>query len=188
MYCVGQRVNDVLREMLLARGYQQIQPDRMRCPDGCDETWEDYCRRRREIVDNWIARSDKVVLEVSVMVTASTVGVDTLRDIQSRRLPHCILIGSTKPTPSFKGGVRDNEIIETFTFRELLSNITKHPLFLPHRRLDENERTNVERQYQIQHLPKLRRDDAVCRFYGFIDGELIAILRPDGVEYIRHVV
>eukprot|EP01129_Flabellula_baltica_P009336 TRINITY_DN3794_c0_g1_i3.p1 TRINITY_DN3794_c0_g1~~TRINITY_DN3794_c0_g1_i3.p1 ORF type:complete len:208 (+),score=39.65 TRINITY_DN3794_c0_g1_i3:700-1323(+) len=74
----------------------------------------------------------------------------------------------------------DDFTIETFRDEELLVNITQHRLVPPHILLTEEEKEELLDKYQIQphHLPRIRRNDPVARYYGFRRNDVVKIIRP----------
>ena len=74
----------------------------------------------------------------------------------------------------------DNRV-RVFPYKRLLFDLAEHQFVPPHERIDKNTRNTLKKQLHIENwsrLPALERSDAVCRYYGYQQGDVIRITRP----------
>jgi DNA-directed RNA polymerase subunit H (RpoH/RPB5) len=70
--------------------------------------------------------------------------------------------------------------VQCFSFADLKFNITKHSLAFPHRKLNVKEVDELKTVMGIDvvHLPIIRKNDAMCKYYMFVPGQIISIRVP----------
>lgn len=72
--------------------------------------------------------------------------------------------------------------IEFFLWDELAINVTKHSLVPRHIKLESQEAMALVKKMGI-HFPVLLKTDIIARYYRFVKGDVIKILRPDEISY-----
>ena len=98
-------------------------------------------------------------------------------------IKHGILVYQNTITSSVKKILSNNHDIriEIFCMNELRYNITKHQLVPQHIKITMDDSS------QISKFPTLKKSDPVARFYGYVHGDVIKIIRSDGSLYFRVV-
>lgn len=101
----------------------------------------------------------------------------------SEGIKHAILIYKDQMTPSVKKIINGIQTIRIELFKEsnFYYNVTKHSLVPKHIRVSKVGHKNIDK------YPIIRRSDPVCRFYGFLYGDIIKIIRNDNTVYFRIV-
>lgn len=78
-------------------------------------------------------------------------------------------------------GIKELKLIKTqfFLDEQLLSNPTRHDFYFPHRKLDEEERKQMVEGsgIKVEQLPIISKDDPICRYFDWKEGEIILIHR-----------
>jgi DNA-directed RNA polymerase I, II, and III subunit RPABC1 len=103
-------------------------------------------------------------------------------------IKHAIIVYKKTITPQAKKTIENITDMEIETFQEecLLFNITKHSLVPQHVRLTDLEAVVFKNMYSSK-LPIIKTSDPVSRFYNFKSGDVIKILRRDGIPSYRIV-
>lgn len=75
--------------------------------------------------------------------------------------------------------------IQTFEYKQLIINITKHMYQPKFRRVTEKEEKNILQQYRTtkEFLPKILSEDPVCEYYNWKKGDIIEMKDEDGITY-----
>lgn len=73
----------------------------------------------------------------------------------------------------------NNLLVQIFTEKELMFNITKHSLVPKHDLLNSVEKRNVIDLYKtnLKHFPNILSGDPVSKYYAYVPGNLIKITR-----------
>jgi DNA-directed RNA polymerase I, II, and III subunit RPABC1 len=86
----------------------------------------------------------------------------------------------------------NNLMVQVFSEKELSFNITKHELVPIHELLTEQETTQIKKKYKttLKHFPNMLITDPVAKYYGYVPGNLIRIIRksPTAGEYVSYRV
>ena len=108
--------------------------------------------------------------------------------LHKMEMKHCIVIYVENVTSITKKLI-ENSVdikIEIFTLEELQYNITKHRLVPKHIILSPTESKEFKQLYGLKY-PVILRTDPIARFYDFNRGDVIKIIRMNGVdEYITY--
>ena len=101
---------------------------------------------------------------------------------------HSIIITKNIITPSTLSLIetmKNLTELEVFKTRELVKNITKHILVPLHLKMDLKDKEDMLKKYKIKtvSLPKINYDDPVRKFYNFKKGDIIKIMRQNGIAY-----
>jgi DNA-directed RNA polymerase subunit H (RpoH/RPB5) len=160
-------------EMLEARGHTRIQR----------KTPTDKPITTVIVADNarvyWVTQEPRV----SVMLARELV----LQKGKHLNRTH-ILISTDKMTSQAATVIEGFDHIEHFTCMELLFNITKHCLYVPHvlMELDEERAFLSKTKYLKKNFPTLLTRDMVCRFFKFPIDRLVRIHRRPGGSMQPH--
>lgn len=107
--------------------------------------------------------------------------------MEEQKLNHIILIYSGVPTPVVKTTISHfsnlGKHIEIFNVTDLQYDITEHVLACKHEKSRKEDLGTIKKK----HLPDLKSDDPMARFYGFRSGDIIKITRKDGSIAFRVV-
>lgn len=76
--------------------------------------------------------------------------------------------------------------LEVFNLKEFICNKTKHRLVPKHIRLDLQTAKHIINKYKK--IPEILLTDPISRYYGYIKGDIIKIIRKDGGICYRIVV
>lgn len=112
---------------------------------------------------------------------------------------HSILILKNPITTFGKRAIEEFNInfpskyIEYFEYSELLINITKHVLTPKHILLNDTEKEDLLKHYNLKkdaQLPKIHHTDAIAKYYGLRKGNIIKVIRQSASEtnYITYRV
>jgi len=95
---------------------------------------------------------------------------------------HSIIIYSQTITSSAKKILEHivKFCFETFHIDELQYNITKHVLYSPHEKIEYKDKLNKK-------IPIIFKTDPVCRYFNFDKGNVIKIIRKNGMIVYRIV-
>jgi DNA-directed RNA polymerase I, II, and III subunit RPABC1 len=107
-------------------------------------------------------------------------------------MKHSITAFALRTLEDFNTNFKD-KFIEYFEYSDLLINITKHVLVPNHKVLNEQEKQDIVKKYQLKkdaQLPKLFRTDAISRYYGLRKGDIVKVVRPSSTNtsYITYRV
>lgn len=74
--------------------------------------------------------------------------------------------------------------VEIFQITDLLVNITKHVLTPKHEKLTIAEKENLLKKYQLEdhQLPRMKKDDAIARYYGHEKGQVLRVSYTAGLS------
>lgn len=82
-----------------------------------------------------------------------------------------------------------SERIECFLVSELLVNPTQSCYYCPHRKLPNDEAAYMLQRYGPENLYRLRADDAIVRYFGWLPGDVIGVTPTyggfEGLEHFR---
>lgn len=83
-----------------------------------------------------------------------------------------------------------NLYVQSFSEKELSFNITQHKLVPKHRKCSSEEKNEILKKYKtpFKNYPLISHQDAVCRYYAFVPGDLIEITRnsPTAGIYVTY--
>jgi DNA-directed RNA polymerase I, II, and III subunit RPABC1 len=165
---MDERVRKTCCEMLEQRGYTIIQSD--------DD----------------IIIGDSQEEQIIVFNNKESIAIANIKEYVSfmnkSGINHAIVIYNNTITPQANKTIEtlpDMEI-EIFLERSLLYNITKHRLVPEHIKLSSAETQLFKKKYGIK-LPVIQKSDAIARFYNFKPGDIIKIIRKDGIVAYRIV-
>lgn len=75
--------------------------------------------------------------------------------------------------------------VQFFHIRQLQFDITTHRMAVPHRIMNEDERTAVFKQYRItnpeQQIPWIDSQDAMAKWIGAVPGDMVEVIRHSDV-------
>lgn len=125
-----------------------------------------------------------VFFEVGVQDTPLAIGIFIIeryvKMLQRAKLCHAVLVIKNKITPMAIRLLHRLTIrIEVFRLDTLQVNILEHVLVPRHEKLTAVERAKIHKRYGTSNLPIIFTHDPVVRLLGFVDGDIIKILRPD---------
>lgn len=135
---------------------------------------------------------------VSIVVFYSTEGkfnVDKIQDLlgymESKQIFRSIIVYKDSVTPVAKKIIEEitTMTIELFDFEELQYNITKHYL-VPHHELAFAKGSKELKAFKVKYkdnFPVILKSDAVCKFYGFLKGDVVRVFRKNGMIMYRMV-
>jgi DNA-directed RNA polymerase I, II, and III subunit RPABC1 len=115
------------------------------------------------------------------------IGINNIKDyisqLESLNITNCIIIYSTIITSFANQYVYDMKSIK-FTFfheEQLKKNLFSHYLVPFHKRLTPEEKQNILKNLNIHEsiVPKIRKSDAMCKYLGVTEGDLVQITRTD---------
>lgn len=121
------------------------------------------------------------------VVTVPKIGINIVKNLQSyleeHNLAHAMLFYKDSITAFAKqqlDELRNNTKIETFSFDEMIFNITKHTLVPKHTLISHEEKRSLCKKFNIneKRLPQIKSTDPVSRYYGAIPGDVFRIIRP----------
>lgn len=179
------RCRKTINEMLIDRGYQY----NLECFDDLSQlaassiSFDDL-----SIV---VPGHDKLSPLLVVFTDEQKVGVKTIKNfihkIETEKIYHMIVVLKNSIT-SFGNRIlaevqaSDNFdqklLIELFYEKELLINITKHRLTPQHQKLDKDTKLELlSTGLTVAQLPRLLKSDPICRYYGFVRGDIVRITR-----------
>lgn len=110
-----------------------------------------------------------------------------------------ILVGMSPASDNFLKGVRARakaNRVQYFHLRQLQFDIMSHRLAVPHRILNEEERTAIFKEYKIskpeEELPWIDSQDAMVKWTGALPGDILEVTRHSDVagtqRYYRYCV
>jgi DNA-directed RNA polymerase I, II, and III subunit RPABC1 len=108
------------------------------------------------------------------------ISTDQIKELAS----NILLIVPYKLSPQAKKEIQKNKEIELFTFDDLVFDIPRHVLYMKHEVVPVHvfEAETGYRQ-KPNDLPKMLRTDAVARWFGFREGSIVKIHRPEGYVF-----
>jgi len=111
-----------------------------------------------------------------------------LKNVNELGFKHVIIVYNNVITASAKKVINHltNIKIEIFSKSELEFNITKHRLSKPHIKLTGKYAQDIKKKYG-KNLPIILESDPQSRFYGFSRGDIIKIIRKNGIISYRIV-
>jgi len=119
-------------------------------------------------------------------INNSKIGINHIKTIietiENKNCKNAIIIYSLVVTSFAKQFIESSKYnIELFNENELLKNITKHYLVPKHKLLNNNDIELLLQQLQIKsdNLPKLKKHDPICRYYGAKINDVFEITRYD---------
>lgn len=177
-----------IEEMLVDRGYLISPSSQQEFNNWCvnSDSYDDFSMRV-----NATENKDELLI---VFTDISKVGVKSIKNlihkIESEQIFHMILILKDSITTFGKNALSDIQnndsydsrlVVELFQEQELLINITKHRLTPRHRALSETEKTDLLSEHNMKptQLPRILRNDPVCRYYNLGKGDIVEITRKD---------
>ena len=112
------------------------------------------------------------------------ISTDQIKELSSMNI---ILILPYKLSPQAKKEIQKAKDLELFTFDDLIFDIPRHTLYMKHEVIDQ-QTFEIETGYRQKpnDLPKILRTDAVVRWFGFREGSIVKIHRPEG--YIFRII
>ena len=113
---------------------------------------------------------------------------DYIKIMDESGISHAIIVYKNNITPQAKKTLDalPNMEIEVFQEKMLFFNITKHTLVPQHIRLSSLEAAVFKDMYSSK-LPVIKQSDPVSRFYNYKVGDVIKIIRRDGIPMFRIV-
>jgi DNA-directed RNA polymerase subunit H (RpoH/RPB5) len=109
-----------------------------------------------------------------------------------------ILVGLSPPSDNLLKVIKTHakDRVQVFHIRQLQFDITSHRMAVPHRILNEEERTNMLKYYKIakpeEQLPWIDSQDAMAKWVGAIPGDILEVTRHSDVAghqpYYRYCV
>lgn len=165
------RVKVTCIDMLNARGYTQIREE-----DGIIHGQ-----------DPSSGQAICVILHTQPKFTVTNVQEYNMM-VSSMNINHYIIVVENPVTPMARK-VIDNSIemtIEVFLMQELVFNITKHELVPKHEKLNAEKALELKKRFGTK-FPVILKIDPICRFYGFKRGDMIKIVRKNGMIAFRIV-
>ena len=102
---------------------------------------------------------------------------------------HGVIIYKDTVTPIAKKVVEESKemLIELFNVEEMQYNITKHVLQPKFEKLNKSESILFKKDFSNFKFPTIKKDDAICKFYGYSKGDIIRITRKNGLIIYRIV-
>lgn len=160
-----ERVMETLTEMMHDRSYKQMK-------NPAENIY--ICKKtNNESILIFLCKSDKFNIEsIKYLIYL----------LQEYNTKHGLFVYKNIITSSARKAIDhlQDYTIEMFEKRELMYNITKHRLFCKHERPPKDLMMQELKQIDIHNLPVLLRNDIVARYYQFIKGDLIRIIRKNG--------
>jgi DNA-directed RNA polymerase subunit H (RpoH/RPB5) len=104
-------------------------------------------------------------------------------------IKHLLIVYKDGVTASTKKAIeqlQDDIYIELFAEENLQFNITKHRLQPVFQRLEENESKEFKLKYGLK-FPIMKKDDPIASFYDYHKGDIIRIIRKNGIIDYRIV-
>lgn len=71
---------------------------------------------------------------------------------------------------------RENPFVQVFLLASLYFNVSKHHLVPKHRLLDDKERTEVSKKFELSKLPRIESQDAMAKYLGARPGDVVEVL------------
>jgi DNA-directed RNA polymerases I, II, and III subunit RPABC1 len=159
-------------------------------------------KSKAELTINSICRDDYPIKTEPVNVyfpEEDKVGVKPIRlylnDMNEHEIKHAILVIKDCITPFARSEIekiqRENlVIVEVFTEKELLFDITEHELVPKHELLCDAEKEQLLKDFSLKEaqLPRILITDPICRYYGLQKRDIVKITRPSetGGKYINY--
>lgn len=162
-----------------------------------------YMLYQRGYLGNIIEKKDESIWIISKTVEENLLLYDSylpkinievlryvLKKMQSNNITHGIILYQNGITPSFQKGVEymTNYRIEYFCIKEFEFRMTDLYYYCPHEKIkDKQKEIQIKEMYGIQNIPILLKMDPICRYFGFMRGDVIQILRKDNTLAYRIV-
>jgi len=163
-----QNVTKILLEILEQRGYSDI----VNCPDRILSI---------DLEGNQVCTFPTIIQKLNV----KEIGI-YISEMKADKSNHIILVYEGAPTSAVKTTIaRVSEIelnIELFHADDLQYNITKHSLASKHFLLGKEEAKNFREKIGIN-IPKLLRADPISKFYDYHKGDIVKVVREEGISY-----
>lgn len=70
---------------------------------------------------------------------------------------------------------RENPFVQVFLLASLYFNISKHHLVPKQRLLDDKERTEVSKKFDLSKLPRIESQDAMSKYLGARPGDVVEV-------------
>jgi DNA-directed RNA polymerase I, II, and III subunit RPABC1 len=165
---------EIVPIMLKKRGYTEI--------NQTDDDNDIYC------VDNF-GHKTYICLETVQKLDIATIQRYVFF-LQENEISHGIVIYNGNPTSAVKKFLENSEAIglhiEIFPEIDLQIDITTHKLVPQHIKLSSEEAKEFKLKYGIK-IPEMLRNKPVSRFYDYRHGDIIKIIRQNGVVAYRLV-
>lgn len=71
---------------------------------------------------------------------------------------------------------RENPLVQVFLLAHLYFNYSKHQLVPKHRLLDDKERTDIAKKYEIAKFPRIESQDAMAKYLGARPGDVVEVV------------
>lgn len=71
---------------------------------------------------------------------------------------------------------RENPLVQVFLLAHLYFNYSKHQLVPRHRLLDDKERTDISKKYEIAKFPRIESQDAMAKYLGARPGDVVEVV------------
>jgi len=71
---------------------------------------------------------------------------------------------------------RENPFVQVFLLASLYFNISKHHLVPKQRLLDDKERSEVSKKFELSKLPRIESQDAMAKYLGARPGDVVEVL------------
>ena len=126
------------------------------------------------------------------VVNMPKIGINIVKNLQSfleeHGLKYAIIFFKESITAFAKqqlDELRTTAKIETFSFDDMIFNITQHVLVPKHELIDEKEKRALCKKLSIneRRLPQIKKNDPVCRYYGAEIGDVFKITRSSESTY-----
>lgn len=169
----SEKIKEIIHEMFEQRGYKDIHLT--------DENYIIATRPDKKIV----VAFGTIVVKLNVSEIHTHISI-----LQKMDVNHGLIVYEGIPTSAVKNVVTNAPDIginiELFVADDLQFNITKHELVPKHVLLRKSKAKKFREIYGTN-IPVLLKNDAIARFYDFHRGDIIKVIRRNGMVSFRIV-